>query len=106
MFFGDHVSEISLAARQRFRQDRLGIRIEENYARSRRPRFEQYIRILNGRRPSESVSVTVKAFDDVHVFAVEIATELVKPTGAVETDGVDNHRVSFPVANRFSVPGP
>src|SRR5258708_28399391 len=85
MFFGDDVREISLTARQRFEQHRLGIRIEESYAWSCCPWFEQHVRILNGRRPGESVSVAVQALDDVHVFAVEIAPELIKPTCTVET---------------------
>src|ERR1700720_3810196 len=37
---------------------------------------------------------------------MEIAPELVKPTGAVETDAVDDHRAPPPVSDRLPVPGP
>src|ERR1700682_451564 len=106
MLFGGYMSQISLTARQRFREQRLGIRIQKGYARGRCPRLEQDVRILDGRRPGEGISIAMQSFDDVHVLAMKIDSELIEPTGAVETDVVDHHRISLPVADRFSVPGP
>src|ERR1700722_1034077 len=51
MFFGDSVDQISLTARQGLRQHRRGIGIEDLYARSRRPRLQQHVRILDRRCP-------------------------------------------------------
>src|SRR5579859_2040440 len=42
--------------------------------------------------------------NDVHVFAMEIAGD-VEPTGVVETDRVDDQRISLPMADRLALPG-
>src|ERR1700732_4528308 len=39
----------------------------------------------------------------MQVLAMKVAAD-VQPTGVDETDGVDDHRVSVPVAQRFSFP--
>ena len=65
MLFGDDVSEIPLAAWQRFRQDRLGIGIQKRHTRSRCPWLEQHVGIFDGRRPDQRVSIPVQALRHV-----------------------------------------
>ena len=62
------------------------------------------IRILNRGRPRQRVAVTMQTLDDVHVLAVKIPAQLIKPTGAVESNGFHHHRVAFPMADGFTVP--
>ena len=53
------------------------------YARDQYPGFPHQDG-LDRRGPRESVSVTVQSFDDMHVFAVKIASDLVEPRMAVK----------------------
>src|SRR6185436_18231316 len=92
MLFGDRVRQIPLAARQRFRQHGVGPGIEERDPRSRGPGFQQHVRIFDGRRPREGVSIPMEALDHVHVFAMEIAADLVEPGVAVEAPRIDHQR--------------
>src|ERR1700730_7804383 len=53
-------------------------------------------------RTSGSSTVAVQAFDHMHIFAVEIAANLVKPGVAVESPGVHHQGISIPMRDGLS----
>ena len=75
MFFGDHVSEISLLQGNASGSIALGSGLRRTTRLNRCPGFEQHVGILHGRRPGKRVAIAMETFDDVHIFAVEIAAE-------------------------------
>ena len=105
MFFSNRVSQISFAARRRFRQHGFGIRIEKRSARIHDPGLQQHFRILDRRLPNQSVSVAFDPLDDMDAPTMKIASNLVHPTDVVYADGVNHQRISLPVADGLSVPG-
>lgn len=102
MFLGNDVTQIPFAARLRFQENSLGIGIEERHPRSRGPWLKQDVRVFDGGGPGERVSIAMKALDDVHVFAVKVAADLVKPGVGIETPGVHDEGISIPLGNGFS----
>src|SRR5262245_59848349 len=85
VFFSNNVIVISFTARQRFLQDGIRSRIQQRDPWSRGPGFEQNFGIFYGCCPGENVSIAMEALDDMHVLAVEVAADLVKPGAADES---------------------
>src|SRR2546425_3935551 len=84
MLFRNDVAQVSLAARLRFGQHRAGLGIQQGHSRSRGPRLDQHVRILNRRGPGQGIAIAMESLDHVHVLTVEISAELIKPRVAVE----------------------
>src|SRR5258705_878934 len=95
MFLRDDVRQVALAARLRFREHR--VEAEQRDARRRGPRFEQIVGVLDGGGPRQRVAVAGEPLDDVHVLAVHVAADLIKPRVAVEAPRIDDQRVAVPV---------
>src|SRR5579863_1908556 len=99
MFLGNCVRQISFTAGQRFRQHGIRFGIEQRHSGSGRPGLQQHIRILHGGGPGKRVAVSVETLGYMHVFAVEVAADLVKPSAAVEAPGVYNQSISVPMGD-------
>ena len=67
-----------------------------------RPGFGKENRILVGYGPLDLVGVDLfEAFNEVQPVAVFVARRI-QPAALIDSDGVDNERVAFPVADRMS----
>src|SRR5881396_2014446 len=105
MLFRNDVAQVSLAARLRFGQHRAGLGIQQGHSRSRDPRLDEHVRILNRRGPGQSIAIAMESLDHMHVLTVEISAELIKPRVAVEAPSVHDKRIPIPVSYALSSVG-